>query len=272
MRAMSVDGVHLHSMTPEEAYHARRGTDWSYEAVYSRLREAGLDTAPGTAAEILVDEVREVVCPGKITSADWLEAMEGAMAAGLDTTATIMYGHVETEMHRAMHLKRVRDLQDRTGGITEFVPLSFVHENTPLYKHGVVDGGASDAEDELMIAVSRLFFDNIDNIQSSWVKYGNAKGLKLLNCGANDFMGTILSEEITKRAGGSYGEFRSVADYVDMISAIGRRPVERSTDYRTKQPIEIDGGPYGPTLGPRADGTPMLSTEASGDSRLSADD
>ena len=270
--AMSVDGIHVHSMTPEEAYHARRGTDWSYREVYSRLREAGLDTAPGTAAEILVDEVRDVICPGKITTDDWLEAMAGAMAAGLKTTATIMYGHVENEMHRAMHLKRVRDLQDRTGAITEFVPLSFVHENTPLYKHGVVDGGASDAEDELMIAVSRLFFDNIDNIQSSWVKYGNAKGLKLLNCGANDFMGTILSEEITKRAGGSYGVFRSVEEYVDMIDAIGRRPVERSTDYESRRPIEIGDGPYGPTLGPRADGTPMLSTEKSNENRLSADD
>jgi FO synthase subunit 2 len=270
--AMSLEGVHVHSMTPEEAYHARRGTDWSYEEVYRRLRKAGLDTAPGTAAEILVDEVRDVICPGKITTDDWLEAMEGAMAAGLGTTATIMYGHVENETHRAMHLQRVRDLQDRTGEITEFVPLSFVHENTPLYKHGVVDGGASDAEDELMIAVSRLFFDNIDNIQSSWVKYGNAKGLKLLNCGANDFMGTILSEEITKRAGGSYGEFRSVGDYVEMIDAVGRRPVERSTDYETKRPIEVDDGPYGPTLGPRADGTPMLSADELSETPVSADD
>ena len=258
IEAMSIDGIHVHSITPEEAYHAKRGTEWSYEGVYRTLRSAGLNSAPGTAAEILVDEVREVVCPGKITSADWIEAMEGAMAAGLDTTATIMYGHVENERHRAMHLKRVRDLQDRTGAIREFVPLSFVHENTPLFEHGVVDGGASDAEDELMIAVSRLFFDTIDNIQSSWVKYGNAKGLKLLNCGANDFMGTILSEEITKRAGGSYGEVRSVGDYVDMISAIGRPPVERSTDYRTRRAIPVDGGPYGPTLGPRADGSPMF--------------
>ena len=261
LQAMSVDDIHVHSITPEEAYHARRGTNWEYESVYRRLRQAGLDSAPGTAAEILVEEVRDVVCPGKISSDEWIEAMEGAMAAGLDTTATIMYGHVENERHRAMHLKRVRDLQDRTGGIREFVPLSFVHQNTPLYEHGVVDGGASDAEDELMIAVSRLFLDNIDNIQSSWVKYGDQKGLKLLNCGANDFMGTILSEEITKRAGGSYGEFRSVADYVEMISAIGRRPVERSTDYRTKRPIAVDGGPYGPTLGPRADGTPLLATD-----------
>jgi FO synthase subunit 2 len=122
-----------------------------------------------------------------------------------------------------------------------------------------------------MIAVSRLFFDNIDNIQSSWVKYGDAKGLKLLNCGANDFMGTILSEEITKRAGGEYGEFRGVADYVEMIDAIGRRPVERSTDYRTKRPISVaDDDSYGPALGPRADGTPMLP--AADEEPVAADD
>jgi FO synthase subunit 2 len=261
MRAMSVDGAHLHSMTPEEAYHARRGTDWSYESVYRTLKEAGLASAPGTAAEILVGEVREVICPGKIGTDEWLDAMAGAVAAGLPVTATIMYGHVENEMHRVMHLKEIRDLQDRTGGITEFVPLSFVHEQTPLYERGMVTGGASDAEDELMIAVSRLFLDNVDNIQSSWVKYGNAKSLKLLNCGANDFMGTILSEEITRRAGGGYGEYRSFDDYVDMVSAIGRPAVERSTDYTTFRRIDPEDAPHGPTLGPRADGTPILPPE-----------
>jgi FO synthase subunit 2 len=264
MQAMSVGGVHLHSMTPEEAYHARRGTDWSYESVYRRLREAGLDSAPGTAAEILVDEVRDVICPGKIDTQGWVDAMEGAMTAGLDVTATIMYGHVENEMHRVMHLDVVRDLQDSMGGIREFVPLSFVHQNTPLYRRGVVDGGASDAEDELMVAVSRLYLDNVDNVQSSWVKYGNAKALKLLNCGANDLMGTILSEEITKRAGGEYGEFRSVADYVDMTSAIGRPLVERSTDYRRRHRVDPDDPPFGPHLGPRADGTPLLSRSSRG--------
>jgi FO synthase subunit 2 len=263
IEAMSVGGVHLHSMTPEEAYHARRGTDWSYERVYRELRAAGLDSAPGTAAEILVPEVREVICPGKIDSDEWERAMEAAMSVGLDATATIMYGHVDNEMHRAMHLKRVRDLQDRTGGITEFVPLSFVHQRTPLYEHGVVSGGASDAEDELMIAVSRLFLDNVDHIQSSWVKSGNAKGLKLLNCGADDFMGTILSEEITKRAGGEYGEFRSVADYAEMVSAIGRPLVERSTDYTERRRVDPDESPLGPRLGPRADGTPLLPTAGS---------
>jgi len=258
IRAMDVGGVHVHSMTPEEAYHARRGTDWSYREVFRRLKDAGLDSVPGTAAEILVDEVREVICPGKIGSDEWLEAMEAAAAVGLGTTATIMYGHVENARHRVEHLRKVRALQDRTGAITEFVPLSFVHEETPLYDRGLVDGGASDDEDELMIAVSRLFLDNVEHIQSSWVKYGDASGLKMLTCGADDFMGTILSEEITKRAGGDYGEIRSIREYADMIAAIGRTPVERSTDYEQRRVVDPDADVLGPTLGPRADGTPLL--------------
>jgi FO synthase subunit 2 len=258
LAAMSVDDVHVHSMTPEEAAHARRGTDWSYREVYDRLAAAGLDSVPGTAAEILVEEVREAICPGKIGSDEWVAAMEGAAEAGLPTTATIMYGHVENERHRAMHLSRVRDLQDRTGNITEFVPLSFVHPETPLARRGLVDGGPTHDEDELMVAVSRLFLDNVDHVQSSWVKYGDARGLKLLSCGADDFMGTVLSEEITSRAGGEHGTFRSVADYVEMITAAGRVPVERSTDYETRRRIDPDDPPFGPTLGPRADGTPML--------------
>ncbi len=262
LAAMSVDGVHVHSMTPEEADHARRGTDWSYEEVYRRLAEAGLDTVPGTAAEILVEEVRTTICPGKIDTAGWLEAMEAAANVGLGLTATIMYGHVENEAHRILHLDRVRTLQERVdGAITEFVPLSFVHENTPLYRNGVVSGGASPAEDELMIALSRLYLDNVEHVQSSWVKYGDEGGLKMLNCGADDFMGTILSEEITKRAGGDHGEFRSVADYVEMITSIGRTPVERSTDYARRRPIDPEDSPFGPRLGPRADGTPLLPDE-----------
>jgi len=258
LRAMSVGGVHVHSMTPEEAYHARRGTDWSYEEVYSRLDRAGLDSVPGTAAEILADEVRELICPGKIRTDEWIEAMEAAASVGLSTTSTIMYGHVENEAHRAKHLDVIRDLQDRTGAITEFVPLSFVHANTPLFERGMVDGGATTAEDELMIAVSRLYLDNIAHIQSSWVKYGNEQGLRMLSCGADDFMGTILSEEITKRAGGEFGEARSVAEYVEMISALGRTPVERSTDYTERRRLDPNNPPFGPALGPRADGTPMV--------------
>jgi FO synthase subunit 2 len=258
LRAMSVGGVHLHSITPEEAYHARRGTDWSYEEVYGRLKRAGLDSVPGTAAEILADEVREVICPAKIQTDEWVEAMEAAASVGLSTTSTIMYGHVENEAHRAKHLDRIRALQDRTGAITEFVPLSFVHANTPLFERGMVDGGATTAEDELMIAVSRLYLDNVEHIQSSWVKYGDQQGLKMLSCGADDFMGTILSEEITKRAGGEFGEARSVGEYVEMISAIGRVPVERSTDYTERRRVDPDDPPFGPALGPRADGSPMV--------------
>ena len=259
--AMSVGDVHVHSMTPEEAAHARRGTDWSYTDVYGTLQDAGLDSVPGTAAEILVDEVRDVICPAKIDSAGWIAAMEGASKAGLDTTATIMYGHVENARHRVMHLEEVRDLQDRTSAITEFVPLSFIHENTPLYERGLVTGGASTDEDELMIAVSRLFLDNIDNIQSSWVKYGDSQGLKMLSCGANDFMGTICSEEITKRAGGTSGEYRSVGEFVEMIGAIGRIPTERSTDYRQRRRIDPGDTTHGPRLGPKADGTPIRASQ-----------
>ncbi len=273
MEAMSVDDVHVHSMTPEEGYHARRGTDWSYEEVYGRLKDAGLDTVPGTAAEILVDEVRDVICPGKIGTDDWLEAMEGAANAGLGLTATIMYGHVDNEAHRAMHLKRIRDLQERVdGAITEFVPLSFVHQNTPLFEHDVVSGGASIDEDELMIAVARLFLDNIDHVQSSWVKYGDEQGLKMLSCGADDYMGTILSEEITTRAGGEHGEFRSFEDYVEMITSIGRVPVERSTDYETRRVIDPDDPPFGPQLGPKADGTPLLDADERAERTVPADD
>jgi FO synthase subunit 2 len=261
IRAMNVGGVHVHSMTPEEAAHARRGTDRSYEAVYRRLKRAGLDSVPGTAAEILVDEVREAICPNKIDSRGWLDAMEAAASVGLDTTATIMYGHAENEAHRALHLDRVRAFQDRTGAVTEFVPLSFVHQDTPLNEKGLVTSGATRDEDELMIAVSRLYLDNVRNIQSSWVKYGDEQGLKMLSCGANDFMGTILSEEITKRAGGSFGEMRSFREYVEMIEAIGRTPVERSTDYRHTRRIEPGDAPYGPRLGPRADGRPMTGPE-----------
>lgn len=257
--AMDVGGVHVHSMTPEEAAHARRGWDRSYVEVYRRLADAGLDSVPGTAAEILVDEVRDVICPGKIDTAGWVAAMEAAATVGLDTTATIMYGHVENERHRAMHLDVVRDLQDRTGAITEFVPLSFIHPETPLFERGYVTGGASRDEDELMMAVSRLYLDNIDHLQSSWVKFGDAFGLKLLSCGADDFMGTVLSEEITRRAGGVHGEMRTFDQYVDMITSIGRRPVERSTDYRRRQVIDPDRGPAGPSLGPRADGSSMVT-------------
>ncbi len=262
IKALKVGGVHIHSMTPEEAYHGKRGTDWSYREVYETLKEAGLNSVPGTAAEILVDEVRDVICPGKINTAEWIQGMEGAAEADLPMTATIMYGHVDNARHRVMHMDVIRNLQDRSHNINEFVPLKFVHPNTPLFQLGMVDGSSTSSEDELMIAVSRLFLDNIKNIQVSWVKYGDTLGKHLLNCGGNDFMGTLLNEEITQRAGGGYGSFRSFENYYDMITSIGRIPVERSTDYKLKRVVKAQPNqPIGPTLGPYADGTPLLNEE-----------
>lgn len=262
MRAMKQAGVHVHSMTPEEAHHAKRGTDRTYAQTYEALARAGLDSVPGTAAEILVDEVRDVICPNKISTNEWMEAMRSAAEVGLPMTSTIMYGHVDNARHRVMHMKKIRDLQDETGNITEFVPLKFIYEETPLFKREMVEGSSTADEDELMIAVSRLFLDNIENIQSSWVKLGDELGLDMLNYGANDFMGTLLSEEITSRAGGDYGEFRSFEEYRSMIESIGRTPVERSTDYTSFEPVRADGDtPAGPRLGPEADGTPLLDFE-----------
>ncbi len=263
IRAMKVDGVHIHAITPEDAHHARRGTEWSYRTVYETLAEAGLDSVPGTAAEILVDEVRQVICPAKIDTGEWMRAMRGAARAGLPMTSTIMYGHVENPRHRVMHLERIRTLQDQTGNITEFVPLKFVYPDTPLYERDMVEGSSSEAEDELLMAVSRLFLDNVPNIQSSWVKYGDEKALEMLECGANDFMGTLLSEEITRRAGGQHGVFRSFEEYCRLLERIDRPPVERSTDYGQRRPVSSRGGsPAGPVLGPHADGTPLLGDTA----------
>ncbi|MDR5656252.1 7,8-didemethyl-8-hydroxy-5-deazariboflavin synthase subunit CofH [Halodesulfurarchaeum sp. HSR-GB] len=259
LRAMSVDGLHVHSMTPEEADHARRGTDWDFETVYRRLSEAGLDSVPGTAAEILIEEVREVICPGKIDTQGWLDAMRGAAAAGLPMTATMLYGHVENEAHRARHLARIRELQDRTGAITEFVPLSFVHHDTPLARRGLVSGGATLAEDRLVVAVARLFLDNVEHVQASWVKHGDDLAKTLLAGGADDLSGTLLAESITSRAGGDHGEFRSVAALVDLIDDLDRVPVERSTDYERRHRIDPERERPGPVLGPLADGTPLLA-------------
>lgn len=262
IRAMNIDDIHIHAINPAEAHHAQRHADWGYRHVYERLSECGLNSVPGTAAEILVDDIRDQICPNKISSESWIAAMEAAADVGLDLTTTIMYGHVESTKDRIQHLDRIRRLQDRTGAVTEFIPLKFMHKETPLHHDGTVSESTTRHEDELLTAVSRLFLDNIDHIQASWVKYGDSRALQLLNCGADDFMGTVLSEEITASAGGEHGNFRSFTEYVDMISAIDRIPVERSADYCRLHSIDIENQPYGPTIGPRADGSPMLPSKS----------
>jgi len=223
--------LHIHGITPEEIKHATRGTGMSYRDGYRALRACGLDSIPGTAAEILDDRIRKIICPQKLSSSEWVTAIEAAADEGLRATATILYGHVESMADRAHHLATIREIQDSLGVFTEFVPLSFVPWNTPLYKMGLVSGGASAMEDLLMIAVSRLFLDNIINIQASWVKYGPKLAQLMLSCGANDLGGTLFGESITRSAGGSNNEMLTQDQMMAIIRGAGRIPVQRTTTY-----------------------------------------
>jgi FO synthase len=197
------------------------------------LRTAGLGTLPGTAAEILHDEVRAELCADKLNTAQWLQVMEAAHVAGLRTTATIMYGHMERPEHWAHHLLQIRSLQQRTGGFTEFVPLPFVHMEAPIYLKGNARRGPSFREAVLMHAVARLVFNGlIDNIQTSWVKMGEQGVAACLNAGANDLGGTLMNESITRAAGSGHGQEWSPRQMEALISGLGRLPRMRDTLYR----------------------------------------
>ena len=166
----SAPGIHLHASNPMEVAYAARQSGSTTREVLQAFKEAGVRTLCGTAAEILSDQVREIICPGKIPTAEWIRIIKEAHSIGLKTTATIMYGHCESDADRASHLGIIRDIQDSTAGFTEFVPLSYIHHKTPLYHDGKAKPGATGREDLLMTAVSRLFLDNFRNIQVSWVK------------------------------------------------------------------------------------------------------
>ncbi len=224
--------LHLHGITPEELEHALRNKDLDFKAGYQILKDAGLDSVPGTAAEILVPKVREIICPEKISTSEWIKAIKSAHQVGLKSTATMMYGHLESIEERVKHLKLIREIQDETAGFTEFIPLSFIHQNTELAKKGLVDGGASGREDILMIAVSRLFLDNIANIQASWVKYGPKLAQLMLNAGANDLGGTLFNENISRKAGKDTAEYLAPAKLKAMIEDIGAQPKQRTTLYQ----------------------------------------
>ena len=191
-----------------------------------------MGTLPGTAAEILDDEVRAVLCPDKITTAQWLEVMRAAHTVGFNTTATIMYGHVDAPMHWARHLNRVRSLQAETGGFTEFVPLPFVHMEAPLYLKGRARKGPTFRESILMHAVARIaLHPHIPNIQASWVKMGHAGLNACLRAGVNDVGGTLMNESITRAAGAAHGQETTPALMRRMIIAAGRTPLQRTTSY-----------------------------------------
>jgi FO synthase len=196
------------------------------------LKEAGLATLPGTAAEILTDRVRAIICPDKLTTAQWLDVMRAAHGVGLRSTATIMFGHVDTYADWAAHLVAVRDLQAETGGFTEFVPLPFVHMEAPMWRKGRARSGPTWRETQLMHAIARIALDgNIPNIQASWVKLGDAGVEAILQSGANDLGGTLMDESITRAAGGQNGQHNDVAALRALAARIGRPAAQRTTTY-----------------------------------------
>lgn len=226
--------IHVHAFSPLEVSHGAATLGDSIASYLSRLRDAGLGSLPGTAAEILDDEARAVLCPDKLDTERWLSIMESAHRAGLRSTATIMFGHIERIQHWARHLLRIRDLQERTGGFTEFVPLPFIHMEAPLYRKGRARKGPTWREAMLMHAVARLALHPVlTNIQASWVKLGPEGARAALAAGANDLGGTLTNESISKAAGTVHGQEYGPAEMEALIRLAGREPVQRTTLYQT---------------------------------------
>lgn len=227
-----IPDMHIHAFSPLEVWQGAHTLGLSLDAYLSQLKEAGLGTLPGTAAEILDDEVRDVLCPDKINTSQWLEVMEAAHNQGFNTTATIMYGHIEKYEHIARHLLRIRDLQEKTKGFTEFVILPFIHMEAPMYLKGRARKGPSFREAILIHAIARLALNPLfKNIQASWTKLGH-EGIKAcLNAGVNDLGGTLMNETITRAAGASHGQETSPGEMEAIIKSLGRTPRQRSTAY-----------------------------------------
>ncbi|HTV79597.1 MAG TPA: 5-amino-6-(D-ribitylamino)uracil--L-tyrosine 4-hydroxyphenyl transferase CofH [Steroidobacteraceae bacterium] len=228
----AVPQMHAHAFSPLEIRHGARTLGLPLRAYLERLQEAGLSTLPGTAAEILDDEIRDIICPDKLRTEEWLEVIATAHAVGLRTTATILYGHVEQPVHWARHLLRLRSLQARTGGVTEFVPLGYVHMEAPLWRRGRTRSGPTLREAVLMHAVARLALHPlIANIQTSWVKMGAEGAARCLQAGANDLGGTLMNESITRAAGGVHGQELDAAQLTTLAQRIGRPARQRTTLY-----------------------------------------
>ena len=228
----AVPGMHVHAFSPLEVWQGAQTLGIELGEFLRRLQDAGLGTLPGTAAEVLDDGVRATLCPDKIKTAEWLRVMEEAHGLGIRTTSTIMYGHMEHPISWARHLLRLRTLQARTGGFTEFVPLPFVHMEAPIYLKGKARKGPTFREAVLMHAVARLaLHPEITNIQVSWVKMG-VDGVKAcLTAGANDLGGTLMNESITRAAGGEHGQEMPPVKMEEIIRSIGRQPTQRTTLY-----------------------------------------
>lgn len=224
-------GVHLHASNPMEVAYAARRSGISTREVLCAMKDAGLGSMCGTAAEILVDSVRDKICAEKIPTDEWIRIIREAHGLGIKTTATIMYGHCETDADRGEHLNILRSIQDETHGFTEFVPLSFIHLNTPLFRDGLARAGATGREDLLMVATSRLFLDNFQNIQVSWVKEGIKLAQLGLIAGGNDLGGTMFEESISKGAGAVNTDYLDPKEMKRVVEDLGRCLRRRTTLY-----------------------------------------
>jgi len=230
--------IHIHAFTALEVHEGARRLGEPLESYLARLRDAGLQTLPGTAAEILDDEVRAVLCPDKVNTEQWLEVHRLAHRAGLRSNVTIMFGALEQPRHWARHLTRTRALQKETGGFTEFVPLPFVHMASPIYLQRKSRRGPTFREALLMHAVGRIAYHGwIDNIQASWVKMGIAGASQLLVAGCNDLGGTLMDENISRAAGASHGQRMEASDFDALARSVGRRLEQRTTLYGRVVPV-----------------------------------
>lgn len=231
--------LHLHAYSPMEIVYGVEKTGRSLVDYLRMLREAGLGSIPGTAAEILDDKVRRLLSPNKLKVRQWIEVIRTAHELGIPSTSTMMYGHVERAEHWIHHLLLLREIQMDTGGFTEFVPLGFIHSQTRLFRSGRARAGSSFREHLLVHALARLLLQgHIKNIQVSWVKLGFEAALACLQAGANDFGGTLMEESISKSAGANFGESVAPSELRALIRVIGRTPAERTTTYKIRGVFE----------------------------------
>lgn len=228
--------LHLHAFSPMEIVYGLEKTGLALPEYLRTLKEAGLGSMPGTAAEILDDEVRRQISPNKLQVRQWVEVIRTAHSLGIPTTSTMMYGHTEQPEHWVRHLLLLREIQRETGGFTEFVPLGFIHSQTRLYRAGRARPGSPFSEHLLVHALARILLGrHVPNIQVSWVKLGFADALACLEAGANDFGGTLMEESISKSAGANFGESVSPGELRALIRTIGRIPAERATTYKIRR-------------------------------------
>jgi FO synthase subunit 2 (EC 2.5.1.-) len=227
--------IHTHAFSPMEVYHAAKQTDITVGEALTMLKEAGLDTMPGTAAEILSDRVRDIICPGKLKTDEWVDVITQAHQTGINTTATIMYGHVETIEERIDHIMLIRKIQKNTSGFTEFVPLTFMPYNNKIGAEMIKQGryATPGMQDLQLYALARIILNtHIDNIQASWVKLGKKLAQVALFCGVNDLGGTLMEEKISASAGSTNGQFMSAQELEWFITSSGRKPLQRNTIYK----------------------------------------